>query len=68
MGSHVLVPADGSESSWEALEYALTELPADRITVLNVINPVGAGLTTGSFDEAGDLEEGWLERARERAE
>ena len=40
MDKHVLVPVDGSDSSWEAFDYALEEHPEDRLTVLHVIDPM----------------------------
>lgn len=40
MAKHVLVPVDGSDSSWEAFEYALDEHDEDRLTVLHVIDPM----------------------------
>lgn len=41
MGTHVLVPVDGSEHSEKAFEHAL-ELPDVEITLLHVIAPVSA--------------------------
>lgn len=40
MGRELLVPVDGSEASWKALEYAFDHHTADRITVLYVVDPV----------------------------
>lgn len=42
MPDHVLVPLDGSDHSEQALEYALQEFPDAEISVLHVLNPVGA--------------------------
>lgn len=40
MGTHVLVPIDGSRQSWNALDHALTQYSGERITVLHVVDPV----------------------------
>jgi nucleotide-binding universal stress UspA family protein len=40
MDKHVLVPVDGSDSSWEAFEYALEEHHDDTLTVLHVVDPM----------------------------
>jgi nucleotide-binding universal stress UspA family protein len=40
MGTHVLVPVDGSNHSEEALEFALDEHEEDMITILHVIDPM----------------------------
>jgi len=40
MGERILVPFDGSPLSRRALERAVTKHPADRITVLYVIDPL----------------------------
>ncbi|MFP4217871.1 MAG: universal stress protein [Salinarchaeum sp.] len=42
----VLVPLDGSDPSWTALEYALEQHPDEDIIVMHVVNPV-AGLYSG---------------------
>ena len=65
MGAHILVPLDGSNPSWEALDHAAAGADGDRITVLHVVDPaegIYAG-TEGSYYDA----EGF-ERARERGE
>ena len=43
MTKRVLVPVDGSEQAWSALEHAVTEHPEATLTLLYAINPVGAG-------------------------
>ena len=76
MATHVLVPVDGSEQSWAALEHALETFEGERITVLNVVDPmtdVYAGMDDGFYDagahgRAVDRGEELLEQARERAE
>lgn len=40
MGKHILIPLDGSDSSWEAFDFALEEHREDSLTVLHVINPM----------------------------
>lgn len=67
MGDRVLVPIDGSEQSWRALEYALESRPADdEVVVLHVINPV-EGVYAGDA-MTGDYWEGWYDNAEARAE
>jgi nucleotide-binding universal stress UspA family protein len=67
MAGHVLVPYDGSPQSEAALDHVLEEHPdADRVTVLNVIDPVAAGYSAEvSFPSAA---EEWYENAKDRAE
>lgn len=68
MGQHVLVPVDGSEEAEQALEYALTERPDPRVTLLHVVNPVS---TFGyADDDYFDVEsyQGEARRQRERGE
>ena len=45
MERHVLVPLDGSEAAWGALEHALDRHRGHRITALHVVNPL-----EGDFD------------------
>ena len=66
MGNRVLVPIDGSEQSWNALEYALDECGTDdEVVVLNVINPM-EGVYAGDA-MTGDYWEGWYDNAEARA-
>ena len=76
MARHVLVPIDGSEQSWAALDHALETFAGERITVLNVVDPmtgIYAGVD-GDFYDAGAHERAvergdeLCERALERAE
>lgn len=65
MTTHVLVPIDGSQQSWDALEYAFDQFEGERITVLHVVDPsegVQAGGEFGYFDPSA------LERAKERGD
>ena len=40
MGTHILVPIDGSRPAWAALEHALTAHAPTALTVLSVIDPL----------------------------
>ena len=61
---HVLVPLDGSPLADDALSHAL-ELFDCRITVLNVVTPLDAGMTEGGILEPDESRE---REARKRAE
>jgi len=61
--SHVLVPLDGSPLADEALAHALAVFDC-RVTVLNVVRPLDAGMSEGQVLERGDQRE---TEARERA-
>lgn len=65
MGDRVLVPIDGSEQSWHALEYVLEERPDDEIVALHVINPMEGVYATDAM--GGDYWTGWYDSAEERA-
>ena len=62
--SHVLVPLDGSPLAEEALDHAL-EVFDCRLTVLNVVTPLGETMSEGGVRETDD---GRLAEARSRAE
>jgi nucleotide-binding universal stress UspA family protein len=72
--SHVLVPLDGSPLSDAALAEALALFDC-RVTVLNVVMPLDAGMSEGGVLDAGaerresahDRAERLVERARDRA-
>jgi nucleotide-binding universal stress UspA family protein len=66
MATNVLVPVDGSEQSFDALEYALSEFGDATITVLAVLDPaeVGAGTEIAMAVHADE----WMETAEKRAE
>jgi nucleotide-binding universal stress UspA family protein len=51
--SHVLVPLDGSPLADDALTQAL-ELFDCRVTVLNVVTPLDAGMSEGGVLESGE--------------
>jgi len=50
MARRLLVPLTDSTHSWPGLDHALTILPEAEITVLNVIDPTGAGYGERSGD------------------
>ncbi|MFC5369056.1 universal stress protein [Salinirubrum litoreum] len=62
--AHVLVPLDGSPLADEALSHALETFDCE-VTVLNVLTPIGSGMSEGGVRERGDER---LDDARERAE
>jgi nucleotide-binding universal stress UspA family protein len=66
MGERILVPFDGSELSEKALDRAVTTHPDAEISVLYVIDPVGAVYDA----EAGGLPAGetWLEERSAHAD
>lgn len=66
MTKRVLVPIDGSEQAWSALEYAVAEHTGAALTLLYIIDPVGAGANA----QVGDVGYGeeWYETAERRAE
>lgn len=72
--SHVLVPLDGSPLADAALAEALALFDC-RVTVLNVVMPLDAGMSEGGVLDAGeerresahDRAERLVERARDRA-
>ena len=61
---HVLVPLDGSPLADEALSHALATFDC-RVTVLNVVTPLDAGMVEGGILEPDDER---MAAARERAE
>jgi len=62
--SHVLVPLDGSPLADNALNYALSVHDC-KVTVLNVVTSIDAGMSEGGVLETGEER---LEDAEERAE
>lgn len=65
MSTHVLVPLDGSDPAWEALEHAFDRYAGGRITVLHVVDPA-EGVYTGY--DGGYYDSDAFDRARERGE
>jgi nucleotide-binding universal stress UspA family protein len=67
MAGHVLVPYDGSPQSEAALDHVMKEhADAERITALNVIDPVAAGYSAEvSFPS---VAEDWYQNAKQTAE
>ncbi|WP_092905702.1 universal stress protein [Halostagnicola kamekurae] len=77
MGIHVLVPLDGSPQSWAAFDHAVATYDEGTITALHVVNPMagvygdyegGGYYDAQAYDRAVERGEGFLERARTRAE
>ena len=64
MGQHVLVPIDGSETAWKALDVALGLFPEGELSVLHVIGP--AGVATDA--DGGVLDSKAYDRAKAEAE
>ena len=65
MAEKVLVPLDGSEKAYEALEYAISEFEEADITVLHALELQGVGPAEGSVIT---MDEGIREAAENRAE
>lgn len=63
--AHVLVPIDGSEPSWAALDLAAETVADGKITVMHVIDPLA---TMHGGDEDGYYNPAAYEMARERGE
>lgn len=61
---HVLVPLDGSEPSWAALDHAAENYAGDRISVLHVVDPDPGSYAGGGYYYDPKV----LDRARERGE
>lgn len=53
MRRRLLVPLTDARHSWPGLEHALTFYPDPEITVVNVVDPAGAGYGERSPDESG---------------
>jgi len=62
---HVLVPLDGSPLADEALSHALAVFDC-RVTVLNVVTPLDAGMTEGGILEPDETREREAEQRAER--
>lgn len=65
MADTVLVPIDGSEQAWDALDYVLEERPEDEIVLLHVINPMEGVYASDAM--GGEYWSGWYDAAEERA-
>ncbi len=65
MAEHVLVPLDGSEKAYDALNYAVTEHPGATITVLHSLELGDASMAEGAVIV---MDEGIREAAENRAE
>jgi len=62
---HVLVPLDGSPLADEALSHTLAVFDC-RVTVLNVVTPLDAGMTEGGILEPDETRERAAEKHAER--
>ena len=65
MGRHLLVPLDGSDPAWSALDHAVANERGDRITVLHVVDPAAG---TYAWTEGGYFDHEAFERATDRGE
>ncbi|AUX09071.1 universal stress protein UspA [Halalkaliarchaeum desulfuricum] len=63
MGQHVLVPIDGSDTAWKALDVALGLFPEGELSVLHVIGPMGIDTDA----DGGVLDSRAYDRAKEDA-
>lgn len=61
-GMRVLVPMDGSDQSWKALEYAIEAFPEATLVILRVINPGDMSFST--HGEGPTVVTQWLESQR----
>lgn len=77
MGTHVLVPLDGSSQSWAAFDHAVSNYEGETITTLHVVDPMagvygdygGGGYYDAQVhDRAVERGKELGEQARERAE
>lgn len=65
MADTVLVPLDGSDKAYDALDYAVTEHPGATITVLHALDLGDASMADGAVIV---MDEGIREAAENRAE
>lgn len=65
MTTHVLVPIDGSDPSWKALDHAIEQYDGATIAILHVVSPT-EGLYEGP--DGGYFDQGAYERALDRGE
>ena len=77
MGTHVLVPLDGSPQSWEAFDHAIENYNGETITVLHVVDPMegvysdyggGGYYDAQTHERAVERGEEFGEEARDRAD
>lgn len=66
MTSQVLVPLDGSDRGWDALEFTAEQFPDAKLTILHVIDPIEGGYAVGTGIPRSSEE--WYESAREDAQ
>jgi len=65
MADTILVPIDGSEQAWNALDYVLREHEDDEIHLLHVINPMEGVYASDAM--GGDYWAGWYDASEQRA-
>lgn len=76
MVNHVLVPIDGSDPSWMALDHAMERFPGDHITVVHVVDPAegiysgpeGGYYAADAYEIAVDRAETLCQKAIDRAD
>ncbi|MBZ6496897.1 universal stress protein [Natrinema longum] len=77
MGTHVLVPIDGSPQSWAAFDHAVSNHDGATITTLHVVDPMegvysdyggGGYYDAQTHDRAVERGEALGDRARDRAD
>ncbi|SER87366.1 universal stress protein [Natrinema salaciae] len=76
MGTHVLVPLDGSPQSWAAFDYAVANYDGETITTLHVVDPLegvysdygGGYYDSQTHERAVERGEEFGDQARERAD
>lgn len=65
MGPHILVPLDGSDPSWDALDHVIETFSEGHVTTLHVVDPT-AGIYSGI--EGGYYDPDAYDRAVDRGE
>jgi nucleotide-binding universal stress UspA family protein len=76
MPKRVLVPIDGSDQAWRALDHALDQFESETITVLTIVDPLegmytdleGGYYTHETYEQAVEAGEQRCEEARRRAQ
>lgn len=69
MARHILVPIDGSDHSWDALDHALADYGAENITALHVVDPAKEVYSTTAGDYyTAEMYQQFHEKAMEEGE
>ena len=66
MGTHILVPVDGSEQAGNACAFVAEEFPEASVTLIHVINPAEAGYSIEASLPSASEE--WYESQKDNAE